>query len=134
MSDSLWATANSTAADSAQTLELRRSISVPKGTTFRFDAEYFDELVAGGMPPQRSDEHSVAKVWPPGAEQDAFEDYTHSDLESVFEGLSSEERQQLTSSVESARALVLPMLLRRHIYVDGPDWVDDESDEPSPGT
>lgn len=112
-------------------LQPRSSIQIPKGTVFRFDEELLEALVATGELPERADDHVVLSVWPPGVEDEAFEDYSYFELKMVLGSAPAEEGRQFTRSLNEARLLLGPLIFQRHPYVGDPPWLDEGEDAPA---
>jgi hypothetical protein len=109
-------------------LQARNSIQIPRGSVFKFDEELLEALVATGELPERADDHLVLTVWPPGAEDDAFEYYSYFELKMVLGSISAEDRRRFTHSLDGARFLLGPLILQRHPYVGHPPWLDGGED------
>jgi hypothetical protein len=109
-------------------LQPRSSIQIPKGTRFRFDEELLEALVATGELPERADDHVVLSVRSPGAEDEAFEDYSYFELKLAFGSVSAEERRQFTHSLDGTRLLLGPLILQRNRYGELPPWLDEGED------
>ncbi len=118
--------------EAPRSLQPRNSIQIPKGTVFRFDEELIDRLIATGELPERPDGHVVLSIRPPGAEDEAFEDYSYFELKLAFESVSTEERRQFTHSLNGAQRLLLgPLILQRHRYGELPPWLDEGENAPA---
>lgn len=73
----------------------------------------------------------VLSVRPPGAEDEAFEDYSYFELKLAFESVSAEECRQFTHSLDGARLLLGPLILQRHHYGELPPWLDEGENAPA---
>lgn len=131
MAHTLAAGAREPGDEAPRSLQPRNSIQIPKGTVFRFDEELRETLVATGELPERPDDHVVLSVRPPGAEDEAFEDYSYFELKLAFESVSAEERRQFTHSLDGARLLLGPLILQRHHYGELTPWLDEGENAPA---
>jgi hypothetical protein len=113
-----------------QSLQARTSIRIPRGTVLKFDEELLEALVTTGELPDRTSDHLVLTVQPPGTEEDASEYYSFSELKTALEHLSADDRRLVTQSVNGARLLLAPLILQRHPFIGYPPWLDDGVDAP----
>jgi hypothetical protein len=119
-------------AEPPENLQLRESVVISAGLTIRFDEDLLEELVATGQLPERSDDHVVVTIWPPGVPAEAEgEDFSYLELELLFDNLPKEESASFMNSLQEARGLFAPLILQRYPYVGNPTWIDDEGDATS---
>lgn len=106
-----------------QPLQRDTTITIPAGTTFKFDEELIRELVVNGVLPERPYDHLVLTVHPPGSTETEAEYYSYFELRNAFQNLSDEDRETCTKSFEGARQLIAPLVLQRYPYGQRPPWL-----------